>query len=114
MAADLHRTSIGIGNADRDSFTPFIERNIALCTDDLTGNTDLCIILHFLRNRQKTSIECQFHVAFGSTDRRAHSHQFGAVFECAFDLHIVNHLGNAGHDFAFAENGAAKMHQLRN
>src|SRR5437762_3196600 len=41
-----------------------------------------------------------------------HCHELGAVREGPFHLHVINHLGHAGHDLVATEKLPSEIHQL--
>src|SRR5260221_5196688 len=45
-------------------------------------------------------------------NRVMHGHELGAVGESAFDLHVINHFGHAGHDLVTTKQLTAEIHQL--
>ena len=44
--------------------------------------------------------------------RLMHGHQFGTVWECRFNLHIVDHFGDPLHDLAARDNMGTFRHQV--
>ncbi|QTK80695.1 hypothetical protein AT6N2_C3209 [Agrobacterium tumefaciens] len=49
-----------------------------------------------------------------SPDRFVNGHQLGAIRECRFHLHIVDHLGNAVHHLITGNDMRAGFHQIGN
>ena len=82
-----------VGHRQGYGFAPFIHDNITSGNNNFSGGHEM-----------------SFCHGFVSADWMMHGYQLGAIREGCFNLHVMNHFGNAGHAVTLAHHMRTSFH----